>query len=341
MVSKVFQPAIEEGEEKIELKLRPQFLNQFIGQKKIKENLGIFIESARKRQAVIDHILLYGPPGLGKTTLANIVSKEMNVGFRSTSGPILSKAGDLAAILTSLQAGDILFIDEIHRLSATVEEILYSAMEDFCLDIIIGEGPAAKTIKIDLPKFTLIGATTRVGLLTSPLQDRFGINLVLNFYDDDELQEIIIRAIKVLGFEIEEKGAFEIAKRSRKTPRIALRLLRRVIDFAIVAGKDCIDKQIANYALERLEIDNKGLDKQDKKYLNFIAEHFLGGPVGIETIASGIAEERDTVEENIEPFLIQSGFINRTSRGRTLTKTAYEHLGIVMPQKQQTQESLF
>lgn len=341
MVSKVFQPAIEEGEEKIELKLRPQFLNQFIGQKKIKENLGIFIESARKRQAVIDHILLYGPPGLGKTTLANIVSKEMNVGFRSTSGPILSKAGDLAAILTSLQAGDILFIDEIHRLSATVEEILYSAMEDFCLDIIIGEGPAAKTIKIDLPKFTLIGATTRVGLLTSPLQDRFGINLVLNFYDDDELQEIIIRAIKVLGFEIEEKGAFEIAKRSRKTPRIALRLLRRVIDFAIVAGKDCIDKQIANYALERLEIDNKGLDKQDKKYLKFIAEHFLGGPVGIETIASGIAEERDTVEENIEPFLIQSGFINRTSRGRTLTKTAYEHLGIVMPQKQQTQESLF
>jgi Holliday junction DNA helicase RuvB len=269
------------------------------------------------------------------------VAKEMGAGFRSTSGPVLSKAGDLAAILTSLQANDVLFIDEIHRLSVSVEELLYSAMEDFSLDIMIGEGPSAKTIKIDLPPFTLIGATTRVGLLTSPLQDRFGINLVLNFYDNEELKDIIVRASKVLNFDIATDGAYEIAKRARGTPRIALRLLRRVIDFAIVGGKEEIDKKIADYSLNRLEIDHRGLDKQDKKYLTFIAEHFLGGPVGIETIASGIAEERDTVEENIEPYLIQSGFINRTSRGRVLTKTAYEHLGIARPSRLSDQENLF
>jgi len=332
---------IQENEELVELKLRPQLLKEFIGQGKIKENLAVFISSAKKRQVAIDHILLYGPPGLGKTTIAQIVAKEMGAGFRSTSGPVLSKAGDLAAILTSLQANDVLFIDEIHRLSVSVEELLYSAMEDFSLDIMIGEGPSAKTIKIDLPPFTLIGATTRVGLLTSPLQDRFGINLVLNFYDNEELKDIIVRASKVLNFDIATDGAYEIAKRARGTPRIALRLLRRVIDFAIVGGKDEIDKKIADYSLNRLEIDHRGLDKQDKKYLTFIAEHFLGGPVGIETIASGIAEERDTVEENIEPYLIQSGFINRTSRGRVLTKTAYEHLGIARPSRLGEQETLF
>lgn len=316
----------------IENSLRPLFLNDFIGQSSIKENLKVFIESAKIRGDTLDHTLFYGPPGLGKTTLSQIIAHEMGVGFKGTSGPIISKAGDLAAILTNLQANDVLFIDEIHRLHTAVEEVLYSAMEDFKLDIIIGEGPAARTIKIDLPKFTLIGATTRLGLLSNPLRDRFGIPLKLNFYSNEELQKIIERDCQLLKTNITSEASLEIASRSRGTPRIAIRLLKRVRDFTIVAKKDSIDLEIVKLSLARLNVDNIGLDSSDLKYLHFIIENYNGGPVGIDTISAGLSEERDSIEDTIEPFLIQQGFINKTPRGRIITQKAYKHLGISLPE---------
>ena len=303
--------------------LRPSFLGDFIGQEKLKENLEIFLNSAKSRNDSLDHTLFYGPPGLGKTTLAQIIAHEMGVGFKSTSGPVISKSGDLAAILTNLQAGDILFIDEIHRLNKNVEEILYSAMEDFKLDIIIGEGPSARAIKIDLPKFTLVGATTRLGAIANPLKDRFGIPLRINFYNVKELEQIIERDAKILNIGIENLAGKEIAKRSRGTPRIAIRLLKRVRDFAINANQIIITQKIADYALTQLEIDNYGLDASDHRYLRFIAENYRGGPVGIETIASAISEEKDTVEDSIEPYLIQQGFIEKTPRGRVITEKTW------------------
>lgn len=312
----------------IENSLRPLLLTDFIGQTAIKENLKVFIESAKFRNDTLDHTLFYGPPGLGKTTLSQIIAHEMGVGFKGTSGPIISKAGDLAAILTNLQPNDVLFIDEIHRLHTSVEEVLYSAMEDFKLDIIIGEGPAARTIKIDLPKFTLIGATTRLGLLSNPLRDRFGIPLKLNFYSNNELQKIIERDCEILKIKIVSDASFEIAKRSRGTPRIAIRLLKRVRDFAIVAKKNEIDLEIVQLALNRLNVDDMGLDSSDIKYLKFIIENYNGGPVGIDTISAGLSEERDSIEDTIEPFLIQQGFINKTPRGRIITQKAYKHLNI-------------
>ena len=303
--------------------LRPSFLGDFIGQQKLKENLEIFLNSAKSRNDSLDHTLFYGPPGLGKTTLAQIIAHEMGVGFKSTSGPVISKSGDLAAILTNLQAGDILFIDEIHRLNKNVEEVLYSAMEDFKLDIIIGEGPSARAIKIDLPKFTLVGATTRLGAIANPLKDRFGIPLRINFYNVKELEQIIERDAKILTIGIENLAGKEIAKRSRGTPRIAIRLLKRVRDFAINANQEIITQKIADYALTQLEIDNYGLDASDHRYLRFIAENYRGGPVGIETIASAISEEKDTVEDSIEPYLIQQGFIEKTPRGRVITEKTW------------------
>lgn len=312
----------------IENTLRPLFLSDFIGQHKIKENLKVFIESAKIRKETLDHTLFYGPPGLGKTTLSQIIAHEMGVGFKGTSGPIISKAGDLAAILTNLQPNDILFIDEIHRLHTSVEEVLYSAMEDYKLDIIIGEGPAARTIKIDLPKFTLVGATTRLGLLSNPLRDRFGIPLKLNFYTPEELQKIVERDCEILNISISSEASYEVAKRSRGTPRIAIRLLKRVRDFAIVAKKNEIDLEIVKLALERLNVDEIGLDSSDIKYLKFIIENYGGGPVGIDTIAAGLSEERDSIEDTIEPYLIQQGFINKTPRGRVATQNAYKHLKI-------------
>ena len=303
--------------------LRPSFLGDFIGQEKLKENLEIFLNSAKSRGDSLDHTLFYGPPGLGKTTLAQIIAHEMGVGFKSTSGPVISKSGDLAAILTNLQAGDILFIDEIHRLNKNVEEILYSAMEDFKLDIIIGEGPSARAIKIDLPKFTLVGATTRLGAIANPLKDRFGIPLRINFYNVKELEQIIERDAKILNIGIENLASKEIAKRSRGTPRIAIRLLKRVRDFAINANQEIITQKIADYALTQLEIDNYGLDASDHRYLRFIAENYRGGPVGVETISSAISEERDTVEDSIEPYLIQQGFIEKTPRGRVITEKTW------------------
>ncbi len=313
-------------EDKNENILRPSFLKDFLGQDKLKENLQIFINAAKNRGDILDHTLLYGPPGLGKTTLAQIVAREMGVGFKSSSGPIISKSGDLAAILTNLREGDVLFIDEIHRLNKNVEEVLYAAMEDFKLDIIIGEGPAARAIKIDLPKFTLVGATTRVGLIANPLKDRFGIPLRINFYSASELEQIVIRDSNILSIEIEKNAAQEIAKRSRGTPRIAIRLLKRVRDFANHYGDTIISQKCADNALLRLEIDAVGLDASDHRYLKFIAQNYRGGPVGIETIAAAIGEEKDTVEDTIEPYLIQQGFVEKTPRGRVLTSTAIKHL---------------
>lgn len=317
----------------LEAGIRPQSLADFTGQPQVVENLDIFIRAAKKRGEALDHTLLYGPPGLGKTTLAQIISRELGVNFRATSGPLLTKAGDLAAILTNLQANDVLFIDEIHRLSAAVEEVLYPAMEDYKLDLIIGEGPSARTVRIDLPQFTLVGATTRLGLLTGPLRDRFGIPLKLNFYDTAQLQRVVSRAAQLLGTAIAADGAQEIAKRARGTPRIAVRLLKRVRDFAHAAGDDTISAKLADATLLRLEVDALGLDASDRRYLSFIAEHYQGGPVGVETIAAALSEGRDAIEETIEPFLMQCGFIQRTPRGRVLTLTAYQHLGVKMPKR--------
>ena len=312
--------------EVVEITLRPNTLNNFIGQDHLKSNLLVFINSAQSRKTCLDHVLLYGPPGLGKTTLAQVIANELNVHFRSTSGPLLSKAADLAAILTNIQQGDVLFIDEIHRLPPAVEEVLYSVMEDFKLDLLIGEGPSARTVNIDIARFTLIGATTRIGLLTKPLRERFGIPLRLNYYEIENLQKILFQASEKLTMPINSDGAKEIALRSRGTPRVAIRLLKRVIDFAHYKKVNKITQELAKYALERLEIDKFGLDKNDYRYLNFIFTKFNGGPVGIDTIAAGLSEHRDSIEETIEPYLMQQGFIDRTTRGRMLTKIALDHL---------------
>lgn len=319
------------GEDEFDTHLRPQVLDEFIGQRQAKSNLKVFIEAARNRGEALDHVLFAGPPGLGKTTLAQIVSRELGVNFKATSGPVIAKAGDLAALLTNLEDRDVLFIDEIHRLNPAVEEILYPAMEDFQLDLIIGEGPAARSVRIDLANFTLVGATTRTGLLTTPLRDRFGIPVRLNFYEEDELLDIVTRGARVLGLAMTEDGALEIARRARGTPRIAGRLLRRVRDFASVDGTAQVDRQAADKALQRLEVDSLGLDALDHRYLKCIAINFGGGPVGIETIAASLSEPRDAIEEIIEPYLIQQGFVNRTPRGRILTPHAFKHLGLATP----------
>jgi len=324
-----------------EASLRPQRLAEFIGQEQARANLGVFIEAARARQDALDHVLFVGPPGLGKTTLAQIVARELGVNFRATSGPVIAKAGDLAALLTNLEDRDVLFIDEIHRLNPAVEEILYPAMEDFQLDLIIGTGPAARSVKIDLARFTLVGATTRAGLLTNPLRDRFGIPVRLNFYTERELEQIIDRGARVLGIGMTPDGANEIARRARGTPRIAGRLLRRVRDFALVDGVTSIDRVAADKALTELEVDAAGLDAMDRRYLTMVALNYGGGPVGIETIAAGLSEPRDAIEEIIEPFLIQKGFIQRTPRGRVLTSHAFRHLGLAEPTRDPTQFGLF
>jgi len=311
--------------------LRPQRLADFVGQAQARANLSVFIEAAKQRKEALDHVLFVGPPGLGKTTLAQIMSKELGVNFRSTSGPVIAKAGDLAALLTNLEDRDVLFIDEIHRLNPAIEEILYPAMEDFQLDLIIGEGPAARSVKIDLARFTLIAATTRIGLLTTPLRDRFGIPVRLNFYTVPELEHIVTRGARIMGIGIEADGSLEIARRARGTPRIAGRLLRRVRDFAIVDGRDHITQDIADKALTQLEVDKIGLDELDRRYLNVIGVSFGGGPVGIETIAASLSEPRDAIEDIIEPFLIQQGFLQRTPRGRVLTPRAFDHLGLAAP----------
>ena len=323
-----------------EAALRPQTLDEFIGQAKVRANLKVFIDAARSRGEALDHVLFAGPPGLGKTTLAQIVARELGVNFRATSGPVIAKAGDLAALLTNLEERDVLFIDEIHRLSPAVEEILYPAMEDFQLDLIIGEGPAARSVRIDLARFTLVAATTRTGLLTTPLRERFGIPIRLMFYEVAELQEIVRRGARLLGLPLTDDGALEVAKRSRGTPRVAARLLRRVRDFAAVQGDAAVDAALADSALSQLEVDGRGLDSLDHRYLRLIAENYGGGPVGIETIAAGLSEPRDAIEEIIEPYLLQQGFIARTPRGRVLTGQAFEHLGVAAP-PQAAQGTLF
>jgi Holliday junction DNA helicase RuvB len=322
--------------------LRPQRLADFVGQAKARANLKVFIEAARARGEALDHVLFVGPPGLGKTTLAQIVARELGVNFRATSGPVIVKAGDLAALLTNLEDRDVLFIDEIHRLNPAVEEILYPAMEDYQLDLIIGEGPAARSVKIDLARFTLVGATTRLGLLTTPLRDRFGIPVRLDFYTEAELELIVRRGARILGAPITDSGAKEIARRSRGTPRVAGRLLRRVRDFAAVEGNDQITSEIADKALLALEVDARGLDALDRRYLSMIAENFGGGPVGIETISAALSEPRDAIEDIVEPYLIQQGFVQRTPRGRLLTPKSFAHLGLAAPaQATVAQISLF
>lgn len=314
-----------------EVSLRPRSLGEFVGQARVRENLKVFIDAARARSEALDHVLFYGPPGLGKTTLAQIVARELGVGFHATSGPVIAKAGDLAAILTNLQPRDVLFIDEIHRLNPAIEEILYPAMEDFQLDLIIGEGPAARSIRIDLQPFTLVGATTRSGLITTPLRERFGIPMRLVFYEAKELEQILNRGARILGLDLAPDGAAEIARRSRGTPRVAGRLLRRVRDFASVERTARVDAKAADAALTRLEVDVAGLDAMDRRYLSCIAEKYGGGPVGVETLSAALSEQRDALEEVIEPFLLQQGFLMRTSRGRVLAERAYRHLGLAVP----------
>jgi Holliday junction DNA helicase RuvB len=325
----------------VDQSIRPLALGEFIGQAQAQENLKVFIQAAKARGEALDHVLFVGPPGLGKTTLAQIVARELGVNFRSTSGPVIAKAGDLAAQLTNLDERDVLFIDEIHRLNPAVEEILYPAMEDYQLDLIIGEGPAARSVKIDLPKFTLVGATTRAGLLTTPLRDRFGIPIRLNFYTVQELELIVTRGARVLGIGMSEDGANEIARRARGTPRIAGRLLRRVRDVAIVEGADRVTRAIADKALTMLDVDSIGLDLMDRRYLTTIAEKFSGGPVGIETMAAALSEPRDAIEDIIEPYLLQQGFLQRTPRGRLLTDAAFRHLGMNPPVRETPQFNLF
>ena len=328
-------------EDAAETSLRPQRLSEFIGQERARKNLAVFIEAARARREALDHVLFVGPPGLGKTTLAQIVARELGVNFRATSGPVIAKAGDLAALLTNLEDRDVLFIDEIHRLNPAIEEILYPAMEDYQLDLIIGEGPAARSVKIDLARFTLIGATTRAGLLTNPLRDRFGIPVRLNFYSEAELEEIVNRGARVLGIVVTADGANEIARRARGTPRIAGRLLRRVRDFASVAGAAAIDRAVADNALAALEVDAAGLDAMDRRYLTTIAVNYGGGPVGVETLAAALSEPRDAIEDIIEPYLIQCGFLQRTPRGRLITGHAFRHLGLAEPARDPAQFGLF
>jgi Holliday junction DNA helicase RuvB len=314
--------------------LRPQTLDEFIGQREARSNLKVFIESAKMRGEAMDHVLFHGPPGLGKTTLAQIMARELGVNFRMTSGPVLAKAGDLAAILTNLEARDVLFIDEIHRLNPAVEEVLYPALEDFELDLVIGEGPAARMVRIELQPFTLVGATTRMGLLTTPLRDRFGIPTRLEFYSEDELHEIVTRGARLMGAPAEDLGAREIAKRARGTPRIAGRLLRRVVDFAVVEGNGKVTREIADSSLTRLGVDHLGLDNADRRYLRLIAESYGGGPVGIETMSAALSESRDSLEDVIEPYLLQKGLIQRTPRGRMLAMAAWRHLGLNPPKSQ-------
>ncbi|MBR1825885.1 MAG: Holliday junction branch migration DNA helicase RuvB [Alphaproteobacteria bacterium] len=320
--------------------LRPTSLKDFVGQREVCDNLKVFIEAAKQRGEALDHVLLFGPPGLGKTTLSSIVAKELGVGFRATSAPMISKSGDLAAILTNLERNDVLFIDEIHRLNPAIEEVLYSAMEDFQLDLIIGEGPSARSVRIDLQPFTLVGATTRSGLLSTPLRERFGIPMRLDFYSHEDLKKIVLRGAHLLNIEISDSGAMEIAKRSRGTPRIAGRLLRRVRDFGAVSDKQIIDEQISDMALRRLDVDDFGLDNFDRRYLNCIINNYGGGPVGADTLAAALSEERDTIEEVVEPFLLKLGFLQRTPRGRVISQLGYKYLGIKMPQKQTKQYDL-
>jgi Holliday junction DNA helicase RuvB len=326
------QHQIENDE--IEKSIRPLKLADFTGQKKLKENLAVFIAAAKARGEPLDHVLFHGPPGLGKTTLAQIVAREMGVGFRATSGPIIARAGDLAAILTNLQANDVLFIDEIHRLNPQVEEILYPAMEDRQLDIMIGEGPSARSVKIDLPPFTLVAATTRSGMLTTPLRERFGIPLRLEFYEPDELSLIVKRAAHIMGFEMTEDGAFEIAKRARGTPRVAGRLTRRVRDYADAEGRKIVDQAAADKALLRLDVDHAGLDTMDRRYLKTIADHYGGGPVGIETLSATLSEQRDVIEDVVEPYLMQLGFVQRTPRGRMISDQGYRYMGLPLPKRE-------
>ena len=327
-------PKENRGEDGADTALRPERLKDFTGQVRVCENLAVFVAAAAKRQEALDHVLLSGPPGLGKTTLARIISRELGVGFHTTSGPVIARAGDLAALLTNLQPRDVLFIDEIHRLQPSIEEILYPAMEDFELDLIIGEGPAARSVRIELQPFTLIGATTRTGLVTTPLRDRFGIPLRLDFYDVPELEKIVRRGAAILNLKLAADGAHEIARRARGTPRVAGRLLRRVRDFAAVAEAGTVDAAIADQALNRLEVDGRGLDALDRRYLLAMAEHYGGGPVGVETLAAALSEQRDALEDVIEPYLLQQGLLQRTPRGRVLTEGAWRHLGIAPPKGQ-------
>ena len=324
----------ERRPEDLDAALRPKTLDEFVGQQAARENLRVFIQAARGRGDALDHVLFFGPPGLGKTTLAQIIARELGVGFRATSGPVIAKSGDLAALLTNLEDGDVLFIDEIHRLAPAVEEILYPAMEDRVLDLMIGEGPSARSVRIDLPKFTLVGATTRQGLITTPLRDRFGIPVRLNFYTVAELEQVVRRAGRLLGLALTDAGAAEVARRSRGTPRIAGRLLRRVRDFAQAAGDAEVDARVADSALTRMEVDQLGLDAMDRRYLTMIADIYKGGPVGVETLAAGLSEPRDTIEEVIEPYLIQLGLVARTARGRCLNGPAWAHLGLPQPKGQ-------